>query len=132
MKMRTLEEVREIFSNDRFATENFVVIDEIWENYAKCSMHLNERHKNAMGSVMGGATFTLADFTFAVATNWQEMKTVSISSNIAYIGVAKGSRLIAEAKMIKNGRTTCYYQVSISDDLGNKVAEVTITGLHKS
>lgn len=130
--MRTLEEVREIFSNDRFATENFVVIDEIWENYAKCSMHLNERHKNAMGSVMGGATFTLADFTFAVATNWQEMKTVSISSNIAYIGVAKGSRLIAEAKMIKNGRTTCYYQVSISDDLGNKVAEVTITGLHKS
>lgn len=130
--MRTLEEVREIFSNDRFATENFAVIDEIGENYAKCSMHLNERHKNAMGSVMGGATFTLADFTFAVATNWQEMKTVSISSNIAYIGVAKGSRLIAEAKMIKNGRTTCYYQVSISDDLGNKVAEVTITGLHKS
>ncbi len=130
--MRTLEEVREIFSNDRFATENFAVIDEIGENYAKCSMQLNERHKNAMGSVMGGATFTLADFTFAVATNWQEMKTVSISSNIAYIGVAKGSCLIAEAKMIKNGRTTCYYQISISDDLGNKVAEVTITGLHKS
>ncbi|MCD8188018.1 MAG: PaaI family thioesterase [Ruminococcus sp.] len=130
--MRTLEEVREIFSNDRFATENFAVIDEIRENYAKCSMQLNERHKNAMGSVMGGATFTLADFTFAVATNWQEMKTVSISSNIAYIGVAKGSCLIAEAKMIKNGRTTCYYQISISDDLGNKVAEVTITGLHKS
>lgn len=129
--MKTLEEVRELFSKDRFATENFAVIEEIGENYAKCSMLLNERHKNAMGSVMGGAIFTLADFTFAVATNWQEMKTVSISSNIAFLGTVKGNKLIAETNMIKNGRSTCYYQVKICDDLGNIVADVTITGFNK-
>ncbi|MBQ8296926.1 MAG: PaaI family thioesterase [Ruminococcus sp.] len=131
MKMKTIEEVREIFANDRFATENNAVIDEIGENYAKCSMIIEERHRNAMGAVMGGATFTLADFTFAVAANWQKMGTVAISSNIAFLGVAKGTRLIAEAEMVKNGRSTCYYRVDIEDELGNKVAAVTMTGFHK-
>ena len=129
--MKTIEEVREIFANDRFATENNAVIDEIGENYAKCSMIIEERHRNAMGAVMGGATFTLADFTFAVAANWQKMGTVAISSNIAFLGVAKGTRLIAEAEMVKNGRSTCYYRVDIEDELGNKVAAVTMTGFHK-
>lgn len=130
--MKNIEEVRKMFANDRFATENYAVIDEVGDDYAKCSMTLTDRHKNAMGTVMGGASFTLADFAFAVATNWKEMRTVSINSTISYLGVAKGSKLIAEAHMIKNGRTTCYYQISVRDDLGNKVAEVVTTGLHKS
>jgi acyl-CoA thioesterase len=130
--MKSLEEVRKIFSNDRFATENFAVIDEIGENYAKCSMKLNDRHKNAMGGIMGGVVFTLADFAFAVAVNHEEMKTVSISSSISYLGVPKGSSLVAETFLIKNGRSTCCYRIDVDDNLGNKVAEVMITGLHKS
>jgi len=130
--MKNIDEVRKMFQNDRFATENYAVIDEIGNGYAKCSMQINDRHRNAMGTVMGGASFTLADFAFAVASNHEVMGTVSISSNIAFLGVAKGEKLIAEARAVKDGRTTCYYQVSICDDLGNSVAEVTITGLHKS
>lgn len=129
--MNTIEEVREFFSKDRFATENGAVIDEIGDHYAKCSMILESKHMNAMGSLMGGAAFTLADFAFAVASNWQKPGTVSISSNISFLGVAKGKQIIAEAVMIKNGRTTCYYQINVDDDLGNKVAAVTITGFHK-
>lgn len=129
--MNSIEGVREMFEKDRFATENGAVIDEIGDHYAKCSMEIAERHKNAMGALMGGATFTLADFAFAVASNWQKPGTVSISSNIAFLGVAKGSRITAEAVMVKDGRTTCYYRIDINDDLGNKVAAVTIMGYHK-
>ena len=50
-----LEEVREFFSKDRYATENGAVIDEIGDNYAKCSLDIDGRHLNAMGSLMGGA-----------------------------------------------------------------------------
>lgn len=129
--MNTIEEVRKFFSKDRFATENGAVIDEIGDHYAKCSMPITERHLNAMGALMGGASFTLADFAFAVAANWQNPGTVSINSNIAFLGVAKGKVLIAEAVMIKSGRTTCYYNIDVNDELGNKVAAVTITGFHK-
>ena len=57
--MKTLEEVREVFADDRFATENGAVIEEIGDGYAKCSVKLERKHKNAMGGVMGGVYFTL-------------------------------------------------------------------------
>ena len=129
--MKSIDDVRNIFKEDRFATENGMVIDEIGENYAKCSLKITDRHRNAMGGVMGGVPFTLADFAFAVAVNHEEMRTVSLSSNIAFIGMAKGDHLIAEAKCVKNGRTTCYYTISITDELGTKVADVTTTGFNK-
>jgi len=129
--LKSIDDVRNIFKEDRFATENGMVIDEIGENYAKCSLKITDRHRNAMGGVMGGVPFTLADFAFAAAVNHEEMRTVSLSSNIAFIGMAKGDHLIAEAKCVKNGRTTCYYTISITDELGTKVAEVTTTGFNK-
>ena len=51
----SLEEVRQRFQGDRFATENGAVIDAIGEGYAKCSMELSDSHRNAAGAVMGGA-----------------------------------------------------------------------------
>lgn len=129
--MKTIDEIREIFKKDTFATSNGAVIDEVREGYAKCSLEIGDGHRNAAGGVMGGVPFMLADFAFAVAANHEEMRTVSISSNIAFVGVAKGKRLIASASCVKNGRTTCYYTVSVTDEHENRVAEVTITGFNK-
>ena len=129
--MNTLEEVRNFFEKDRFATENGMVIDEIGEGYAKCSLSLSRRHKNAVGSVMGGVPFTLADFCYAVAANWKEAKWVSLSSQITFLGTAKGNRLIAEANMVKSGRSTNYCEIYVTDERGNPVAKVIVTGFSK-
>lgn len=126
--MKTLEEVREFFKKDQYAMESGAVIEEVQDGYARCVMELTEHHKNAMGAVMGGAIFTLADFTFAVASNWNKEPHVSLTAQITYLGKTKGNKLIAEAKMMKEGRTTCYYLVEINDDLGNQVAHVTMSG----
>lgn len=80
---------------------------------------------------MGGASFTLADFAFAVAANWKETGAVSLSSNIAFLGTARGRKLIAEASCVKNGKTISYYQVNVQDELGNPVAAVTTTGFRR-
>lgn len=125
-----IEKVREVFSKDRFATENGAVIEEIGEKYAKCSIVLADRHRNAMGGVMGGVYFTLADFAFAVASNHEKMGVVSISTNIAFLSPCKGEKITAEAHCKKDGRTTCYYTVDVYDDRGVTVAAVTITGCH--
>ena len=81
---------------------------------------------------MGGAYFTLADFAFAVAANWQEIGTVSLNSEIAYLGSAKGDRLTAEAFCIKNGRTTSYYRIEVRDEFDNLAAIVNTTGYKKA
>ena len=131
MSEKSLEEVRAFFAEDRFATCNGARIDQVGDHSAVCSLSLEEKHYNAMGAVMGGVSFTLADFAFAVASNWQKPGTVSLSSNITYLGTAKGKKLTASATCVKDGRTTCYYRVEVSDDLGNLVAAVTTTGFHK-
>ena len=127
-----LEEVRKLFQNDRFATENGAVIEEIGEQYAKCSVMLDGRHRNAMGAVMGGVYFMLADFAFAVAANWQQMGVVSLNSDISYLGAAKGNRLTAEAVCIKNGKNTVFYRVEVKDEFGNLSALVSTTGYRKT
>lgn len=131
MKLETLEEVRAFFAKDRFATDNGAVVEEIGDHYAKCSMMLDERHKNAVGGVMGGVHFVLADFAFAIAANRQQMGAVSLSSNITFLSPVRGNKLIAEAHCIKEGRNTNYYQVDLWDDMENHIAVVTITGYRK-
>ena len=125
--MKPSEETKRLFHNDRFATDNGAVIDEVDDHYAKCSLKIEDRHKNAMGAVMGGVYFTLADFALAVASNWEEMGNVSLNSEITYLTAAKGARLIAEAVCVKKGRTTSYYRIDVKDDLGNLTAAVTAT-----
>lgn len=125
--MKPSKETVELFENDRFATENGAVIEEVDDHYAKCSLKIEDRHRNAMGAVMGGVYFTLADFALAVAGNWQKMGTVSLNSSITYLTPAKGDTLTAEAVCIKNGRTTGYYQIDVRDGFGNLAASVTAT-----
>lgn len=125
--MKPSEETVNLFRNDRFATENGAVIEEVDDHYAKCVLELKERHRNAMGAVMGGVYFTLADFALAVASNWQELGSVSLNSEITYLTPAKGNRLTAEAVCVRNGKTTGYYRIDVKDDLGNLAAAVTAT-----
>ena len=126
--MKTLNEVRDFFANDRFATDNGAVIEEVGENSATVSMTIEDHHRNAVGIVMGGAIFTLADFAFAVASNHENPGTVSLSANITFLKASKGSKLIAKAECVRDGRTTCYYRVTVTDNTGTLIAEVTTSG----
>jgi len=128
--MKTLEEVRKIFEGDKFATENGAVIEEIGDNSAVCSLVITDSHRNAMGAVMGGAYFMLADFAFAVAANHETMGCVSLRSDISFLGAARGKKLIARATCVKNGKATACYRVDVTDEMGNLSATVTATGYH--
>ena len=127
---KTLENVRMMFAADRFATENGAVIEAIGHHSATCSLIITDSHRNAMGAVMGGVYFMLADFAFAVAANWEKMGCVSLRSDNSFLGAAKGKKLIAKAICVKDGRTTACYRVDVTDDLGNLTATVTVTGYH--
>lgn len=125
---KTLEEVRQLFAGDKFATKNGAVIEKIGEDSAVCSLIITDDHRNAMGAVMGGVYFMLADFAFAVAANWKEMGCVSLNSDISFLSSTKGTKLIATANCVRDGKTTVCYRVDVTDDLDKPIAAVTITG----
>ncbi len=129
--MTDIDEIREFFSHDLYAYDTGAYIEEVADRYAKVSLLLNERHKNAVGGVMGGVYFTLADFAFAVASNWQKAGTVSLNSDISFIGVPKTEKIYAETELVKDGRSVCTYIVKVTDSEMNPLAAVKIVGFHK-
>lgn len=82
---------------------------------------------NANNVPMGGAIFTLADFTCAVAANgYSEKMTVSQNASITFCAPARGVRLVAEASCLRSGRTTALLTVDIRDELDTYVAHATV------
>lgn len=120
---KTLEEAQEYFKGDTFAAVNGMHIDEIGEDSSVCSMTLRDDHRNAYGGVMGGVTFTLADFAFAVASNQIHRLSVAQQVSINYLSMPKGKRLIARAKCVKSGKSSSVLNVNVSDDTGRLIAQ---------
>ena len=60
---------KQIFANDRFAARCGIELLAVSPGQARARMSLRPDHLNGLGSVQGGAIFTLADFAFAAASN---------------------------------------------------------------
>ena len=123
-----LETTREYFKNDKFATDNGMVIDEVSDECAVCSVVLGPGHKNANGGIMGGVIFTLADFAFAIMANNIHKPTVAQQVSINFLGSPKGEKLIAKAVCRKTGRSTTVINVDVTDDTGRDIAQFVGSG----
>ena len=128
--MPTLDEIRACFSGDRFAADTVGVhIDVAEPGRSVCTLPIRPALLNANSVPMGGAIFTLADFAFAVAANGHSTRvTVTQQVAVTFLSASRGKTLLAEARCLKAGRTTCLYTVDVTDDLGAQVAHLTING----
>lgn len=123
-----VEDVREFFCADRFAFDAGARIEWARPGDALCSLSIGPQHKNAAGILQGGVSFTLADFAFAVAANAAHPVTVSLNSQITFLKPPKGRRLLAHAREISSGKTTCCYEVCVTDEQETSVAHMVVTG----
>ena len=130
--MKSLEELRAFFSQDRYATVTTgIEILEAKDGYAKVGLAVHEGHMNAGNRVMGAVYYTMADFAFAVASNpdaGDAPITFTLSSQINFLAAAKGKYLVVEARAVKKGRRTCFYEAEIRDEFGTLAATVYSNG----
>ena len=124
----TLEDARAYFEGDRFALENGITLEALTENSAVCRFTIAPRHRNAEGGVMGGAIFTLIDLAFAAAANNAHRPTVAQQVSVNFLSGSRGSALTARAVCRKDGRSSCVYNVDVTDDLGRDIAQAVVTG----
>ena len=123
-----LEEIQQFFAHDLFASQACGCrIIEASHGHAVTEFEIGAIHRNAMGAVMGGAIFTLADYALAVACNMGEEPTVSVSNTIEFMAATRGTKLRATCDADKSGRSLGFYTVDVTDDLGNLVARMTAT-----
>ena len=126
------ERLKEIYDNDKFATGCGIKIIESSPGYAKCAMKVTDKHINGLGTIMGGAVFTLADYTFSVAANNHGNIAVSLNAFISFIRACKEGTLYAVATETSRTRSTGIYQVTVTDESGNIIASVTGTCYFKT
>ena len=126
--MTDLERARRVFLKTPFTSLVGCGIDAVRPGYARCSLPLRPEHNNSLGSPMGGVIFTLADFAFAVASNFDRDVFVSTSADVHFVSAPGGGMLYAEAREIRSGRRTCLFSVEVTDGNGKKAAYMTIAG----
>ncbi|MBF0478988.1 MAG: PaaI family thioesterase [Candidatus Omnitrophica bacterium] len=111
--------------HDTFAPFCGIVLEEVRDGYAKSTMKVEQHHKNGIGTVHGGALFTLADYTFAAAANSRgttEHVVVAINAQISYVKAVTQGVLTAEAEELKYDTKIPIYTVKIVDEKNELVA----------
>ena len=117
--------------NDRFAKLLGVEILDVHPGYALVEMKIEDKHKNGINIVQGGAIFTLADYAFAAACNADGSTTVAINASISFFKAPQGAFLRAEAREEHKNRKICGYKVDIKDEDGTLIASFSGLGYRK-
>lgn len=118
----TMEELKKFFKKDRYAAHSGIELLEVGPGYAKAKMEIKDFHQNGLGSVQGGAIFTLADLAFAAAGNSYGTVAVAINVSISFVKAATSGTLLAEAKEVSQNPKLASYTVHITDQNGDMIA----------
>jgi acyl-CoA thioesterase len=111
-------------------------IDRVAPGEATLSMDLQPFMLNGHGLAHGGYIFTLADSAFAFACNGYNQRTVGHQAAITYMAPGRhGDRLTATARELHRGKRDGIYDVVVTNDRGEKIAEFrghsrTVKGTH--
>lgn len=128
-----LEEAKQHYIQDAFAFDTIgMTIEAMAKGHAYVSMPLGEHLSNAKGNVQGGALFSLADLTGALADYDPSYINTTVEGSIQYLSVPKGEAIYAHAYRLKSGRNLGYYRVDMYDETERIVAAATFTYFHLS
>jgi acyl-CoA thioesterase len=111
------------FIDDNFAKHVGIELIEVAEGFAKAKLPIRDHHMNGTHLVHGGAIFTLAVWTMAVAANQGCQKlSVGLNADISYVKAATGGTLTAVAKQSADANKVSTWNVKITDDNDETIA----------
>jgi acyl-CoA thioesterase len=116
------ETLKSLFKQDLFAAHAGIELLDVAPGRAVARMPIAPHHKNGLGSVHGGAIFTLADFTFAAAANSHGTVAVAINVSINFMKAVTEGTLTAEAREISVNPKLGTYTIDIKDEHDHLVA----------
>ncbi|MBR2024004.1 MAG: PaaI family thioesterase, partial [Clostridia bacterium] len=99
--MKNVERMKKFFTKDEYVALSGITIDAVNEDSAVVSVQLENKHCNANGFAQGGLIYTLADFAFAVLSNYNHPVSVTQCGNISYLRPGTGKKLIATAREVE-------------------------------
>jgi len=106
---------KEFTERDKFGLYNGMEVISVEKGRAKTRMEIKAHHKNGIGTVHGGAIFTLADLAFAAASNSADDIVTSISATMAFTKAATEGVLFAEAWEVSRSTKLVTYEARVTN-----------------
>jgi acyl-CoA thioesterase len=119
---RDFNAIRHHFENDPFPAANGMQLVELRPGFAKTALKIEDRHRNNLGTVHGGAIFTLAAFAFGAAAKSNGKTAFGVSTSLSFSKAARSGILYAEANVVASSRRISTCTVRVTDDNDQLIA----------
>jgi uncharacterized protein (TIGR00369 family) len=107
-----------------------IATDELGHGVAKLSLPVEPQLTNSLGSVHGGVIMSLLDVALCTAARTlhpESQGVITINLSTSFIGAGSGERLLAEARVMKDGRSMSFVEAEARNADGSLVAKAVAT-----
>jgi uncharacterized protein (TIGR00369 family) len=125
-----LEFTREYQKKIPFLSHLKILTEELGKGTAKLSLPVEKHLTNSLGTVHGGVIMSLLDVALCTAARTlhpDSIGVVTIDLSTSFIGGGTGARLLAEARVLKDGRTMSFVEAEARNEDGSLVAKAIAT-----
>ncbi len=127
-----MDVVKQVMKQDHFAIETVgVELLEVSPGYAKARLQIRNAHLNGLGTIQGGALYTLADLALAAACNSYGTIAVLINGNMSYFKAVSQGTLFAEAVEESLNPKLATYLVRVTNETKELIALLQATVYRK-
>ncbi|MBI3654507.1 MAG: PaaI family thioesterase [Acidobacteria bacterium] len=122
--------IRERFQTNHFPRLLGIEIDSIDDSTARLSVEVTEKLLQLAGVMHGGAIATLIDTAVAMAivsVSEPHAKFTTVELKVNYLRPLKEGRIVAEARLIQNGRRIIVAECDVFDPQGKLAAKGLLT-----
>ncbi len=104
--------------------------DALGEGSARLSLPIEPPMTNSLGTVHGGAIMSLLDVAVCTAARTlhpDSVGVITIDMSVSFIGGGSGKRLLADARVLKDGRSMSFVEGEAKNEDGSLVAKAIAT-----
>ena len=104
--------------------------DALGQGSARLSLPIEPQMTNSLGTVHGGAIMSLLDVAVCTAARTlhpESVGVITIDMSVSFIGGGSGKRLLADARVLKDGRSMSFVEGEAKNEDGSLVAKAIAT-----
>lgn len=125
--MNIEKELERIENEEGFISHNnYHIINKTKDNLT-IRADLTKTANNPYGFAHGGFIFGLGDTVMGMLAAHQGKKAITVESNISYLKQGTGKYLLAQAEIVKEGKSICFLKSNIYNDKEDLIAILTST-----
>ena len=125
-----LEYTREYQKKIPFLTHLKIRTEDLGQGTARLSVPVEAHLTNSMGTVHGGVIMSLLDVALCTAARTLHpgsIGAITIDMSTSFIDGGSGTKLLAEARVLKDGRTMSFVEAEARNEDGSLVAKAIAT-----